>query len=359
MGECQEAFKQHFKDELKTYKKGVIVNLVDQSGKEKVIADAYLDHILENNSPDLTYITFDFHEYCRGMKFENVDVLTESIPDVIKDMRYCWVDRKGMICEQRSVFRVNCIDCLDRTNVVQTALARTVMEIQCRKLGLLPPDESLPLSCRVIYQQVWANNGDAISRQYAGTAALKGDFTRTGKRELTGVMKDGMNSANRYYLSRFKDAYRQAAIDVMLGNPISEELTILMGGPAKIDPVNEGSELREKEEDVLSLIQECKILLIGDNEHCLGGWGLIDCSSGSSDDQDVDTILLLTNIAYYVAHYDDEVEKVTDYQRIQLDQLESIDLDIDASSEPALAMYIAMYRLIATTLVFTGERPVY
>jgi hypothetical protein len=25
-------------------------------------------------------------------------------------------------------------------------------------------------------------------------------------------MKDGVNSANRYYLSRFKDAYRQAVI---------------------------------------------------------------------------------------------------------------------------------------------------
>ena len=25
---------------------------------------------------------------------------------------------------------------------------------------------------------VWANNGDMISRMYAGTSALKGDFTR-------------------------------------------------------------------------------------------------------------------------------------------------------------------------------------
>ena len=45
--------------------------------------------------------------------------------------------------------------------------------LQCRKLGLLPPDEHLPSKCRQSYQQIWANNGDAISRQYAGTAALK------------------------------------------------------------------------------------------------------------------------------------------------------------------------------------------
>lgn len=41
---------------------------------------------------------------------------------------------------------------------------------------------------------------------------LQGDFTRTGERKLAGVMKDGVNSANRYYLNRFRDAYRQAVI---------------------------------------------------------------------------------------------------------------------------------------------------
>lgn len=29
-----------------------------------------------------------------------------------------------------------------------------------------------------LYDIVWANNGDMISRMYAGTSALKGDFTR-------------------------------------------------------------------------------------------------------------------------------------------------------------------------------------
>ena len=39
-------------------------------------------------------------------------------------------DDKGIICDQRGVFRVNCMDCLDRTNVVQAALARYIMEQQ-------------------------------------------------------------------------------------------------------------------------------------------------------------------------------------------------------------------------------------
>lgn len=64
---------------------------------------------------------------------------------------------------------------------------------------------------------MWADHGDAISRQYAGTAALKGDLTRTGQRRLAGMVKDGYHSANRYYMSQMRDRSRQMAIDALLG----------------------------------------------------------------------------------------------------------------------------------------------
>lgn len=56
---------------------------------------------------------------------------------------------------------------------------------------------------------MWANNGDIISIQYSGTKALKGDFTRTGKRTMQGVLIDGINSMLRYYLNNFRDGHRQ------------------------------------------------------------------------------------------------------------------------------------------------------
>ena len=54
--------------------------------------------------------------------------------------------------------------------------------------------------------------------QYAGTPALKTDFTRTGKRTLAGMASDLHNSAVRYYKNNFSDGFRQDAIDVFLGN---------------------------------------------------------------------------------------------------------------------------------------------
>ena len=41
---------------------------------------------------------------------------------------------------------MNCIDCLDRTNVVQGYLARHQMEAVLRLLGCLPPTGSLPVN---------------------------------------------------------------------------------------------------------------------------------------------------------------------------------------------------------------------
>ncbi|CAA9999838.1 unnamed protein product [Nesidiocoris tenuis] len=215
--ETKLAFEKHMKEELELYGSICIVNLVEQMGKERIIWEGFTQQVINYDSPQITYATFDFHEHCRGMKFENVSYLIDRLEDVMQDMGFCWKDEQGIICQQNGVFRVNCIDCLDRTNVVQTAIGKTVLETQLTKLGLLAPEGSLPSSLRSTFQLLWANNGDIISKQYAGTNALKGDFTRTGERKLTGMMKDGMNSANRYYLSRFKDVYRQATIDIMQG----------------------------------------------------------------------------------------------------------------------------------------------
>lgn len=119
------------------------------------------------------FFVFGLSARSRGMHFENVSILVNALATLLADMGYCWRDKQGTICMQKGVFRVNCIDCLDRTNVVQTALGKAVMEMQFSKLGLIPPDGTLPTNIRQTFQLLWANNGDTISKQYAGTNALK------------------------------------------------------------------------------------------------------------------------------------------------------------------------------------------
>ncbi|XP_013185101.2 phosphatidylinositide phosphatase SAC2 [Amyelois transitella] len=328
--ESHEAFEKHFKEELEKYKQVCIVNLVEQQGRERIIWDAYSHHVLKYNSPDVIYATFDFHEYCRGMHYENVSILINAIADIIGEMRFCWRDDRGLICSQNGVFRVNCIDCLDRTNVVQTAIAKYVLELQLCRLGLGAPGCGLPPALRNAFLAMWADNGDVISRQYAGTKALKGDYTRTGERKLTGMMKDGVASANRYYLSTFKDALRQVAIDVMTGESrsIPTQLIVQEGAAVcttvKDEPAPDTAAMAQH---VKSLIDDCKKLLV-DTEPVLGSWGLIDADPYTGDPQEteMDSVLVLTNEAYYVTDYDETSDRLLSVQRVPLRDVTHVEL---------------------------------
>jgi hypothetical protein len=64
---------------------------------------------------------------------------------------------------------------------------------------------------------VWADNGDMLSNLYAGTNAIKADFTRTGKRTLNGLFNDAKNSLVRYYLNNFTDGMKQDGMNLLLG----------------------------------------------------------------------------------------------------------------------------------------------
>ena len=55
-----------------------------------------------------------------------------------------YVEGPGLSSRQNGVFRVNCIDCLDRTNVVQGVLARIHLEYLLRQLRLLDDSATLP-----------------------------------------------------------------------------------------------------------------------------------------------------------------------------------------------------------------------
>ena len=68
----------------------IAVNLVEESGKESLLGDAYVEQMAELNRKTVTYVQFDFHEYCKGLKFENVSVLKEKIAELINKQSYCW-----------------------------------------------------------------------------------------------------------------------------------------------------------------------------------------------------------------------------------------------------------------------------
>jgi len=322
--ENRVAFAKHFQEQVDLYGPVTCVSLVDRNGREKILSDMFVENILALNDASISFVSFDFHEYCRGMRFENVSILLESIQEILSKMGYFWLDSHGKVCQQNGALRVNCVDCLDRTNVVQTGVGRTVLEVQLTKLGVVQPEHGLSLACKKVFQTLWANNGDMVSRQYAGTNALKGDFTRTGERNLSGLVKDGVNSASRYYLNHIRDTYRQATIDVVIGNGLSEE--VFKTESSEIDDVDGASAALH----VKSVIEDCKKLLTQECDRVVGAWGLVDADmvTGDPAQEDLDIVFILTESSYYVARYDDQLDKVTTYQQVALADVTKVEFGV-------------------------------
>nr|XP_058967684.1 phosphatidylinositol-3-phosphatase SAC1-like [Pocillopora verrucosa] len=217
-------FALHLDKERVYYGEHVLINLIDQKGPEKILGDRYTETVSKAGLTDnfLRYEPFDFHKECSKMRWERLSILTDRLKGDQEKFGFFSVRGKdGQIdTEQKGVFRTNCIDSLDRTNVVQSLFARRSLQAQCERFEILSPGERIEsyAGMEKAFKNVWADNADACSVQYAGTGALKTDFTRTGKRSTLGALKDGFNSAVRYYKNNFADGFRQDSIDLFLGN---------------------------------------------------------------------------------------------------------------------------------------------
>ncbi|XP_071503651.1 phosphatidylinositol-3-phosphatase SAC1-like [Diadema antillarum] len=223
-----DAFKRHFDDQVVNYGNQVLINLIDHKGVEDRLEKMFAKTVYESANSMMRYESFDFHHECRKMRWDRLSILMDRLAKDQEHFGYFLMDANNeLVMHQTGVFRTNCMDCLDRTNVVQSLLAGRALQDQLLKMGVLKPgerfDDAVNATFLSTFKNTWADNADACSRQYAGTGALKTDFTRTGKRTRFGLVRDGVNSLIRYYLNNFVDGYRQDAIDLLLGNYEIEE----------------------------------------------------------------------------------------------------------------------------------------
>ncbi|POW20175.1 hypothetical protein PSHT_03819 [Puccinia striiformis] len=157
------------------------------------------------------FIGWDFHQQCKGMHYENVLNLVEQIDADISNFGY--FSRTGD--RQKGVIRSNCVDCLDRTNVIQSAIAKEILNRFLRHLNLPINPDLAHDQLDVAFNSLWANNGDQISKQYAGTSALKGDFNR--EKNWRGIVNDATNSMARMWHNSISDFFKQRVLDYTLG----------------------------------------------------------------------------------------------------------------------------------------------
>ncbi|THV06057.1 hypothetical protein K435DRAFT_572701, partial [Dendrothele bispora CBS 962.96] len=217
-----EATKKHLLAQVATYGTQTLVSLVNHKGHEKPVKESYEDYVAKLYLPEVRYQYFDFHTECKNMRWDRISILVDLLKDDIKEKGYFHVhaDEPQPLRVQKGTVRTNCMDNLDRTNVVQATLAKYTLNVQLQELGILTKEQGVD-DYEVLsrdFREMWADHADLISKAYAGSGALKSDFTRTNKRTRKGLLEDGVKSVLRYLKNNYFDGARQDGFDLFTGN---------------------------------------------------------------------------------------------------------------------------------------------
>ncbi|KAL6930091.1 hypothetical protein ACO0SA_001498 [Hanseniaspora valbyensis] len=253
----QPVFDSHFGKVCSKYGPVNIVNLLSTKSSEIELTKRYRSLYKGSKlGNELEMTEFDFHKETSQDGFAAASKISPMINDFLMESGYFAYDvrDKKLISEQNGVFRVNCLDCLDRTNLIQQLISNMVFKLFLLDFKLLDRnllrkyemDMALNLStgnggsngaldsayvaenCFSKHNSIWADNGDQISQIYTGTNALKSSFTRKGKMSFAGALSDATKSVSRMYINNFMDKGKQSNIDKLLGKlPDQEPVSIV------------------------------------------------------------------------------------------------------------------------------------
>ena len=193
----QPAFNKHFEDLELNYGTVHVLNLLSESKAGEIeLTERYALHVRNNplnrghskgESSDhrlLKASQFDFHAETKGANgYEAANLvrrviqndaegfayyLSNTVEDA--DMRNRLLMRRAVpVLQQEGVFRTNCLDCLDRTNLIQTIISQMALESFLRH-----QHEKASQNFWMRHSTLWADNGDVCLRtdQQQNTAEI-------------------------------------------------------------------------------------------------------------------------------------------------------------------------------------------
>uniref|UniRef100_A0A5K3ESZ3 phosphoinositide 5-phosphatase n=1 Tax=Mesocestoides corti TaxID=53468 RepID=A0A5K3ESZ3_MESCO len=201
-----KAFNRHFAEILSRYGETIIVNLMGSKESEDKLSKFYheLWNISEYQSK-IGYVAFDYHAVVGSEGVEGVKSLLSRLEYRLSVWGYFHFDGTQVKRRQTGVVRTNCVDCLDRTNALQTMISIMLLRAQfLNALDLLSgTNQYTDRHAQEILQSLWIENGDNVSRIYTGTGALGGDRSR---------FKNVQRSATRTIKNNFFDGAKQEAM---------------------------------------------------------------------------------------------------------------------------------------------------
>ncbi|EYB85451.1 hypothetical protein Y032_0297g1716 [Ancylostoma ceylanicum] len=200
------AYHRHMSKVTSMYGKTTVVNLLGSKEGERALADAYrTQHRNSKFATAIEFIDFDYHAQMKISK-ESLSRLIKRLAPIMEAGSFYVCINGNVKSEQSGVLRVNCLDCLDRTNAVQTAVGLLVARDQVASLGLEKGKVNVEQRIEEILRDLWQKNGDLCSNIYAGTGALDGKSK----------FKDASRSIARTIQNNLMDGSKQESFDLFL-----------------------------------------------------------------------------------------------------------------------------------------------
>lgn len=236
----------HFDALFREYGAPVIVlNLVkgkERQPRESKLLHAYTEcvHYLNQFLPHgrhIKYIAWDMSRASKSRDQDVIGTLERIASDTLADTQYFHSGppprfrdaSRNTLMLQYGVARINCVDCLDRTNAAQFVLGKAALAHQLYALGLLAaPCLEFDSDAVNMLTEMYHDLGDTIALQYGGSALAHTTDTYRKINQWTSHSRDMAEGLKRYYANSFADADKQAAIDLFLGQEDLSQLAILV-----------------------------------------------------------------------------------------------------------------------------------
>lgn len=201
------------------------LNLLCKHKSGEIDLTLYYEKLLTNYKlKDIRYEFFDLHCACKGQHFERCNYLIDKLARMNDYFGYYSenIQQNKVLSFQKGVMRANCLDSLDRTNLVQSKIAYHVLTTILQRSGfnmqsLVGSDSIIRAAddaestniLLMILKNAWADNGDMISKHYTGTGSTHTNVTRTGSRDIKGMMDHGYKTCRRLYQQYVEDNSKQ------------------------------------------------------------------------------------------------------------------------------------------------------
>ena len=182
----QPAFDKHFQSLGAKYGRIHILNLLNESKiGEAELTSRYNHHVVHSplsqivdiggtSESRLSESQFDFHAETKGPGgYEAASMVKRLVRHRADGFAYFLCENTGssvqrspydkeatqvggaVILQQEGIFRTNCLDCLDRTNLIQTIIGQMALEQFLQHRG-----ENASIDLWIRHSSLWADNGD-------------------------------------------------------------------------------------------------------------------------------------------------------------------------------------------------------